>query len=150
MSFFNMFDTAGSAMTAQRLRMNVTSSNLANADTVSSSTDETYRAKQPVFEALYSREREALDGSSGDKGEAVASISSGVDVSEIVESDAPLRQEYKPDHPMANEEGYIFRPNVNQMEEMANLISSQRSYESNLEVFNSGKQMYQRTLQMGQ
>ena len=152
MSFFSMFDTAGSAMTAQRLRMNVTSSNLANADTVSSSTGETYRARQPVFEAVYRQEQAAAGGNAGDAGAGVAGIgeaSTGVRVRDIVESEAPLQQQYNPDHPMANEEGYIFKPNVNPMEEMANLISAQRSYESNLEVFNSAKQMYMRTLQMG-
>lgn len=146
MSFFSMFDTAGSAMTAQRLRMNVTSSNLANADTVSSSTGETYRARQPVFEAVYRQEQAAAGGNGG---AGIGEASTGVRVREIVESEAPLQQQYDPNHPMANEEGYIFKPNVNPMEEMANLISAQRSYESNLEVFNSAKQMYMRTLQMG-
>ncbi|SFD92459.1 flagellar basal-body rod protein FlgC [Thiohalospira halophila DSM 15071] len=146
MSFFSMFDTAGSAMTAQRLRMNVTSSNLANADTVSSSTGETYRARQPVFEAVYRQEQAAAGGNGGT---GIGEASAGVRVREIVESEAPLQQQYDPSHPMANEEGYIFKPNVNPMEEMANLISAQRSYESNLEVFNSAKQMYMRTLQMG-
>lgn len=147
MSFFSMFDTAGSAMTAQRLRMNVTSSNLANADTVSSSTGETYRAREPVFEAVYRQEQAAAGGNG--KGGGIGEASTGVRVREIVESEAPLQQQYNPNHPMANEEGYVFKPNVNPMEEMANLISAQRSYESNLEVFNSAKQMYMRTLQMG-
>lgn len=137
MSFFGIFDAAGSAMTSQRLRMNLTSSNLANADTVSSSEGATYRARQPVFEAMY------------DKARNNGQVSTGVHMREVVESDAPLKRQYDPNHPMANEDGYIFRPNVNPMEEMANLISAQRSYESNLEAFNAAKQMYMRTLQMG-
>lgn len=137
MSFFGVFDTAGSGMTSQRLRMNLTSSDLANADTVSSSEGETYRARQPVFEAMYDKARNG------------GQVSTGVKMREVVESDAPLQRQYDPNHPMANDEGYIFRPNVNPMEEMANLISSQRSYESNLEAFNAAKQMYTRTLQMG-
>jgi len=136
MSLFNVFDISGSGMTAQSLRLNITASNLANADSVSSSTGQTYRAREPVFAAVYNRS----------KGQA----SVGVKVEAVVENQSPLQQEYRPDHPMANEDGYIFRPNVDVIEQMANMISASRSYQSNVEVFNTSKRMLMRTLTMGQ
>ena len=138
MSFFNVFDVASSALSALSVRLNVTSSNLANAESVSSSTGETYRARHPVFGTMV---QEGLDYDP-----AVA----GVRVLGIVESQAPLRVEHRPDHPMADENGNIHLPNVNLVEEMANMISSSRSYQSNVEVINASKQMAIRTLSLGQ
>jgi flagellar basal-body rod protein FlgC len=83
-------------------------------------------------------------GRSGDK-DAV-----GVQVRGIVESQAPLQQQYQPDHPMADENGYVYLPNVNVVEEMANMISASRSYQTNVEVVNTAKQLMMRTLTMGQ
>jgi flagellar basal-body rod protein FlgC len=137
MSLFKIFDTAASGMSAQTLRLNLVSSNMANADAVSSSIDQTYRARQPVFQTL-------LDQSNPD------AAASGVRMAGVVESQAPLVQEYAPDHPLANEEGYIFRPNVNMVEEMANMLSATRSYQGNVEVANSAKQLLLATLRMGQ
>lgn len=137
MSLFKIFDTAASGMSAQTLRLNLVSSNMANADAVSSSIDQTYRARQPVFQTL-------LDQSNPD------AAASGVRMAGVVESQAPLVQEYAPDHPLANEEGYIFRPNVNMVEEMANMLSASRSYQGNVEVANSAKQLLLATLRMGQ
>ncbi len=139
MSMFKVFDIAGSTMSAQSLRLNTTASNLANADSVSSSTDQTYRARQPVFAAM-------LEEAAG----AQQRAGTGVQVKGIVESQAPLRQFYDPNHPMANEEGYIFMPNVNVVEEMANMISASRSYQANVEVANTAKQLAMRTLSLGQ
>ncbi|MCW8917926.1 MAG: flagellar basal body rod protein FlgC [Gammaproteobacteria bacterium] len=138
MSMFNVFDVAGSALSAQSLRLNVTASNMANANSVSSSEGETYRARQPVFAAM-------LEQASGGQQANV-----GVQVRGVVESEAPLQQQYNPGHPMANEEGYIFLPNVNVAEEMANMISASRSYQSNVEVINTAKQLMMKTLTMGQ
>lgn len=138
MSMFKVFDVAGSAMSAQSLRLNVTASNMANANSVSSSEGETYRARQPVFAAM-------LEQATSPNQSNV-----GVQVKGIVESQAPLQQQYNPNHPMANEEGYIFMPNVNVVEEMANMISASRSYQSNVEVINTAKQLMMRTLSMGQ
>lgn len=138
MSLFRVFDTAGSGLSAQSIRLNVTASNLANADSVSSSSGESYRARHPVFASV-------LAGSWADQGAAV-----GVRVTGIVESQAPLRGEYQPDHPQANEDGYIFRSNVNVIEEMANMISASRTYQSNVEIINATKQMLLRTLSLGQ
>ncbi|MES9943740.1 flagellar basal body rod protein FlgC [Candidatus Thiodiazotropha sp. CDECU1] len=137
MSLFKIFDTAASGMSAQSLRLNLVSSNMANADAVSSSLDQTYRSRQPVFQTL-------LDQSNPD------AAASGVRMAGVVESQAPLVQEYAPDHPLANEEGYIFRPNVNMVEEMANMLSASRSYQGNVEVANSAKQLLLATLRMGQ
>lgn len=137
MSMFKVFDVAGSALSAQSLRLNVTASNMANANSVSSSTEETYRARQPLFAAMLKQQAGVND------------YSTGVQVKGVVESQAPLQQEYSPDHPMANEEGYIFKPNVNVVEEMANMISASRSYQSNVEVINTAKQLMSRTLTMG-
>lgn len=139
MSMFKVFDVAGSAMSAQSLRLNVTASNMANANSVSSSIDETYRARQPIFEAMLKDQFGSQQASNV-----------GVQVRGIVESQAPLQQQYNPSHPMANEDGYIFMPNVNVVEEMANMISASRSYQGNVEVVNTAKQLMMRTLSMGQ
>lgn len=137
---FNVFDIAGSAMSAQSLRLNTTASNLANAESVSSSIDQTYRARHPVFATVMNDVRADL----------VDQSAAGVEVRGIVESQAPLRQLYEPNHPMADENGYIFMPNVNVVEEMANMISASRSYQSNVEVANVAKQLALRTLSLGQ
>ena len=136
MSLFRIFDIAGSAMSAQSVRLNTTASNLANADSVSSSADTTYRARRPVFAAT-------LDDAMG--GEQ----SAGVQVKGIVESDAPLLREFNPTHPLADKDGFIFRPNVNQVEEMADMMSASRSYQTNVQVADSAKQMLLQTLRLG-
>lgn len=136
MPSFSVFNAAGSALHAQTLRLNATSSNLANVDSVSSNEGETYRARHPVFAA-------ALDEASG-------SGALGVQVLGIVQSQAPLRREHMPDHPQADAEGYVFKPNVNAVEEMANMLSAARSYQTNIEVMNTSKQLLLKTLAMGQ
>ena len=137
MSLFNVFNVTGSAMSAESVRLNTTSSNLANANSVSSSAEETYKARHPVFAA-------ALQSASYQREESVP-----VQVKGIVESQKPLSAEYNPQHPLANAEGYIYKPNVNVMEEMANMISASRSYQSNVQVADASKQMLMSTLQMG-
>ncbi len=138
MSLFNVFNVTGSAMSAESVRLNTTSSNLANADSVSSSAEETYKARHAVFGAELSRAKYG-------KSHTVP-----VKVMGIVESNKPLHAEYNPDHPMASDDGYIYKPNVNVMEEMANMISASRSYQTNVQVAEASKQMLLRTLQMGQ
>jgi flagellar basal-body rod protein FlgC len=135
MSLFRIFDISGSALHAQSVRLNTTASNMANMDSISSSTSQTYRAREPVFAAQLD---EAEDGITG------------VSVLGIVESQAPLRQEYRPDHPLADERGYVNLPNVNPVEEMANMISASRAYQANVEVLNTSKQMMMRTLALGE
>jgi len=137
MSLFNVFGISGSALQAQTLRLNTISSNMANANSVSSSTGETFRARHPVFAPM-------VNSFDNDK-KAV-----GVRVLGVVESNKPLRTEYSPNHPMADENGYIHLPNVNMVEEMADMISASRSYQSNVEVMTTAKKMLMRTLQLGQ
>ncbi len=137
MPLFNIFDIAGSGMSAQSVRMNVTASNLANVDSVGSSAEQTYRARHPVFESM-------INGFTNND------QSVGVRVSHIVESKAALRQQYQPDHPNANEQGYVFLSNVDAIEEMANMISASRSYQNNVEIINTSKEMLLRTLSLGQ
>ncbi|MBN2647040.1 MAG: flagellar basal body rod protein FlgC [Thiotrichales bacterium] len=135
MSLFRVLDISATGMHAQTVRLNTIASNMANVDSVSSNAQETYRSKQPVFATLME--------------DALNQPASGVRVKEIIESQAPLPMEYNPNHPMANDEGYIFRPNVNIVEEMANMLSASRSYESNIEVMNTSKQLLLRTIQLG-
>ncbi|GHF80200.1 flagellar basal body rod protein FlgC [Thalassotalea marina] len=140
MSLFNVFDVSATAMRAQSVRLNTTASNIANAESVSSSVDATYRARHPVFAA--EMQKAAAGQSDGD---AV-----GVKVMGIVESDAPLNVEYSPNHPMADENGYIYKPNVNVIEEMTNMISASRSYQTNIQLAESAKNMLNKTLMLGQ
>lgn len=148
MSLGSIFDIAGSGMTAQSLRLNTTASNIANAETASSSTGETYRARKPVFSAiqqsLMNPEQGALPMSADE------SPGAGVRVEGIVESDAELQMRYEPHHPAANEDGYVFYPNVNVVEEMADMMSSSRSFQMNVDVMNTAKSMMQRILTLGQ
>lgn len=137
MSLFNVFDISGSAMSAQSVRLNTTASNLANADSVSSSIDETYRARKPVFVA-------DLDKALSDRQESV-----GVKIMGIVETDKPLQKEFNPDHPMADAEGFIYKPNVNVVEEMTDMLSASRNYQTNVQVADAAKQMLQQTLRLG-
>lgn len=138
MSLFNVFDISGTGMSAQNVRLNTTASNLANANTVSSSQDQTYRARHAVFAAQLNQ---ALGQQ---KSEAV-----GVKVMGVVESDKPLQVEYNPGHPMADKDGYIYKPNVNVVEEMADMISASRSYQTNVQIADTAKQMLTKTLQLG-
>lgn len=137
MSLFKIIDIAGSGMSAQSLRLNTTASNMANAESVSSSTGETYRARQPVFSAMINELTDSPEGV-------------GVSVEGIVESQEPLRKQHNPGHPMADEEGYIYLPNVNMVEEMANMISASRSYQSNAEIAKTAKQLLMQTLRLGE
>jgi len=136
MSSFKIFDIAGSGMNAQNLRMNVVASNLANVDAVSSSIGETYRARQPVFRAVLDRANSA-------------NPAVGVQMAGVVESQAPLVREYAPQHAKADEDGYIYRPNVSVVEEMANMISASRAYQNNVEVVNATRQMLSATINLG-
>ena len=147
MSLSQVFNIAGSGMSAQSLRLNTVASNIANAETVSSSVDETYRARNPVFATVFSQQQNTGGGSLfAPEHEA----GSGVEVRGIVESDAALQPRYQPDHPMADEQGYVFYPNVNVVEEMANMMSASRSYQTNVEIMNTAKTMLQRVLTLGQ
>lgn len=136
MSLFNVFQVSSSAMTAQSMRLNAVASNLANADSIVASDGQPYRAKQVVFEAVPM-------GRAGDDAR-------GVRVRQVIEDPAPPRLVYDPRNPAADEKGYVAFPNVNVVEEMTNMISASRSYQTNVEVMNTAKTMMLRTLQIGQ
>ena len=136
MSLFNVFRVSSSAMTAQSMRLNAVASNLANADSVVSSDGKHYKAKHVVFEAT------PMGG--------VGDISKGVRVRQVVEDASPPRMVYDPKNPAADEKGYVAFSNVNVVEEMTNMISASRSYQTNVEVMNTAKTMMLRTLQIGQ
>lgn len=147
MSLTSVFDIAGMGMSAQSIRLNTVASNLANASAGGSETGEVYRARHPVFATVQAN---AMSGGGDffpamDEGSAL-----GVRVVDIVESDSALQRRYEPNHPNANEEGYVFYPNVNMVEEMADMISASRSFQVNVEVMNSAKTMMQRLLSLGQ
>ena len=135
MSLFTVFDIAGTAMSAQSVRLNTTASNLANAGNVASTPEEAYRGRHPIFQTMM---RDGADG-----------VSAGVTVRDIIESDVPPTRVYEPGHPMADEDGYIYMSNVNNMDEMIELISASRSYQNSVEVLNTSKQLMQRTLAVG-
>ena len=135
MSLFNVLDVSGSALSAQSVRLNTVASNIANADSVSTTAEGAYRSRQPVFSTVM---RDAFNDS-------VA----GVRVSDIVETDAAPVRQYAPEHPMADGEGYIYYSNVNAVEEMANMISASRSYQNSIEAMNTAKQLLIHTLNIG-
>ena len=134
MSLLTSFQVAGSALTAQSLRLNAVASNLANAESVVSADGKPYRAKQVVFTAT-------------PMGNSAAQ---GVRVTQVVEDSTPGRLVYNPRNPAANERGYVTMPNVNVVEEMTNMISAARSYQTNVEVMNTARQLLLRTLTLGQ
>ena len=145
MSLMKVFELAGAGMNAQSLRLNVIASNLANADAVSSSSGETYRARHVVF-AAGMPEFDEVFASELQDGPGLAKVT----VAGIVESQAPARRDYRPQHPLADEEGYVALPNVNPIEQMTDMISASRSYQTNAELINTSKQLLMRTLTLGQ
>jgi flagellar basal-body rod protein FlgC len=134
MSMFDIFKVSSSALNAQSQRLNAVASNLANADSATSATGEPYRAKQVVFSAAPVDESEAT----------------GVEVVGVVDDPSPMKTVYDPQHPLADEKGYVTMPNVNVVEEMVNMISASRSYQSNVEVMNTAKTLLLKTLTLGQ
>ena len=137
MGLFNVFNISGSAMFAQTVRLNTTASNLANADSMSGDKEKVYRARYPVFEAELSTSMHSQNGFSG------------VKVSEIIESKTALKKEYLPGHELADKDGFVYKPNVNVVEQMADMISASRSYQMNVQVAEAAKSMLQQTLKIG-
>jgi flagellar basal-body rod protein FlgC len=134
MSMFKIFDVSGSAVSAQTQRLNVVASNLANVDTVAGPDGKAYKARHVVFQTLMMGE----------------STSAGVQVNQVVEDNSPGRKVQDPNHPLADEQGYVTYSNVSAIEEMVNMISASRSYQNNVEVMNTAKSLLLKTLQMGQ
>jgi flagellar basal-body rod protein FlgC len=147
MSLASVFNIAGSGMSAQTTRLNTVASNIANAETVSSSADQTYRGRHPVFATVLqgqsSGDSGSLFGSQGDAGQ-------GVQVSGIVEDPSNLDARYEPNHPSADKNGYVYYPNVNVVSEMADMISASRSFQTNADIMNTAKTMMQKVLTLGQ
>lgn len=155
MSLNKIFNIAGSGMNAQTVRLNTTASNMANAQSVSSSLEETYRARKPVFSPMLERYKQGITDENGYQNPTASFnprdvAGEGVQVMGIVESNQELQMRHQPNHPMANEEGYVFYPNVNVVEEMTDMMSASRSFQTNVEVMNTTKQMMQRVLTLGQ
>lgn len=134
MSLSNIFSVAGSAMNAQSQRLNTVASNLANADSATSADGTPYKAKQVVFAATPVGENGAT----------------GVNVAAVVEDPSPMKMVYDPKNPLADDKGYVTMPNVNVVEEMVNMISASRSYQSNVEMMNTTKTLLLKTLSLGQ
>jgi len=134
----DIFEIAGSALTAQSQRMNVSASNLANADSVIGPDGQPYRARQVVF-----RLHPAA-------GQAYGQEIGGVQVAGVIQDPSPLKQIYDPKHPMANAQGYVSMPNVDPIAETVNMIAASRSYQANVEVVNTAKSLLQKTLTIGQ
>jgi flagellar basal-body rod protein FlgC len=133
MSLFNIFNVSGSAMTAQAQRLNTVASNLANADSATSASGQAYRAKQVVFQAV-----------------PLEAGGTAVKVAQVIEDPSPLKQVYDPKHPMADAKGYVSMPNVNVVDEMVNMLSASRSYQTNVDTMNAAKTLLLKTLTLGQ
>ena len=134
MSLLNIFDISGSALSAQSQRLNVSASNMANADSVTGPDGQPYRAKQVVFQVNAAPGQET----------------GGVKVAEVVDDPAPMRMVFQPGNPMADAKGYVQMPNVDVVSEMVNTISASRSYQANVEVLNTTKSLMMKTLTLGQ
>lgn len=132
MSFFDVMKLSATGLSAQRIRINVISSNLANANTIKTENGLPYRRKDIIFEQI-------MDGE----------MAGGVRVQKVVQDQKPFVLKYEPNHPDADEEGYVQYPNINPVEEMVNMLEAQRSYESNLTVLNTAKQLALRALEIG-
>lgn len=134
MSLLNVFSIAGSAMSAQGQRLNVVASNIANAESTAPPGGQTYRAKQVQFMPVVVSKMQAT----------------GVKVAQVTEDTNPAKLIYNPSHPHANDKGYVSMPNVNMVEEMVNMLSASRSYQTNVDTMNAAKSMLLKTLTLGQ
>ena len=136
-TLFRIFNTSASALTAQSVRLNTVASNMANASTTASKPEDSYKPKHVVFQTIIDQ--------ADPRGVAMP-----VRVYDIVDDKCEPIPAYEPSHPHANEDGYVFRPAINVVEEMANMMSASRSYEANVEVLTTARSLLQRTLQIGQ
>ena len=138
MSLFSIFNVAGSCMAAQSLRLNTVASNLANADSVASTPEAAYRSREPLFSAVQKQ-----------VGMGTQDAAQGVRVLGVSESQAAIPNRYEPGNPLADADGYVYSSNVNPVDELVNMISASRSYQNNVEVMNSTRQLLQKTLDLG-
>lgn len=140
MSLGSIFDIAGSALTAETARLTASTSNLSNANVETGNVDDVYRVQYPIFKAV----QEGANQWIGDQTKA------GVQLKGTYVSTAEPIKHYQPDNPLADKNGFIYSPNVNYAEEMANVISASKSYQMNIELVTTAKQLMQRTLQLGE
>lgn len=140
MSFRDIAAIAGSAMTAQTVRLNTVASNLANAQSASGTEDDTYRARKPVFASVFEQAPLGADNGHGAR----------VRVLDVVQSTEPLRKTYEPDNPLANADGEVFYPNVNPVAEMTDMMSASRAFETNVEVMGRVRGMQASLLRLGE
>ena len=144
MSSFKIFDIVGSGLSAQSVRLNTVASNLANADSVSGDPNTVYRARHPVFQAV-----KAQLGAGGTTSAIDQASGTSVKVKSIMQSNALPTERYDPGNPLANENGNVYAPNVNVIEEMTDMISASRAYQDNVEVLNTSKDLMLATLKLG-
>ncbi|MBD8871233.1 flagellar basal body rod protein FlgC [Rhodanobacter sp. DHB23] len=149
MSLDSIFNVAGSGMAAQSLRLNTVASNLANAESVSGTPEGAYRSREPLFAAIQKQQLAQFGDGQGNSN-ADAGASAGVQVLGITESQDAIPQRYEPGNPLANADGYVYGSNVNPVDELVNMISASRSYQNNVEVMNTAKQLMVKTLTLGQ
>src|SRR5262249_18718167 len=141
------FDIAGSGLSAQSVRLNTVASNLANADSENGDPKKVYKARHPVFQAV----RNAVAaGPAGISPPGMEKSTAAVRVTNHVENQSDTIAHYEPGNPLANEQGYVYSPNVNAVEEMVDMISASRSYQNNVEVLNTSKELMLATLRLGQ
>ena len=138
MSLFDVMDVASTSLTAQTVRLHTIAENMANANTVSSTADDTYRAKAPVFKAILEGQVDPMEASK-----------LGVELDGVVEVGGPARQEFNPAHPLADENGFIYRPDIDAATEMSQMMQASRSFQNSIEAINTAKQLALRTLTLG-
>lgn len=141
MSLMKIFDTAGSGMSAESLRLNTVASNLANADSVSNNPNTAYKAKELMFAPVLQQQSGAAEGD--------ANANVGVRMAGVTESQQPVESHYEPGNPMADANGFVYGSNVNPIDELVNMISASRSYQNNVEVMNTTKQLMIKTINLG-
>ena len=139
MSFSNIYEIAGSGMRSQTLRLNTVASNLANADAAASSEQAAYKALKPVFSSVYQTNQESMQVTGA-----------SVQMLGVSQSQQAVERRYEPQNPMANNEGFVFYSNVNAVDEMADMMSASRSFESSVEVMRRVNSMQQSLLRLGQ
>lgn len=139
MSLFNVFDIAGSGMSAQTLRLETIASNLSNSQTVAGSEKEVYKAKQPIFQSIHADQLGKMENQA----------SGGVKVVGIAESNEQAVKLYQPNNPVADKDGFVYRPNINTVGEMTDMISASKSYEMNVQMLQTLRMLAQKTLQVG-
>ena len=138
MAFDKIIGIAGSALNAQSVRMNLTASNLANAGTVSGTEQDAFRGKRPIFKAILEQQGPGQ----------VVDYQGGVSVTQIKDDPTPVRRVMDPGNPVADKEGYVYTSNVNEMGEMVDMMAASRSYQNNVEVINTARQLMMRTLEI--